>query len=558
MLSNLLNASAGTQKTSNKNRGSKQQTSLPSIKISNNKQSKQHIDKNNNRSSVPQLELHESTKRSGNIGHSKRDVQSKINSKRDITTLRTRDEYYDEVSNPCVLSWKNDEMTHKSRLGIVLATLHRLRLNLKATDEHIPNEKEQYKFFGFEFTPNENSAVKRYNELIKMMKIFQDGMIECQQYFEKGEYWLMFENLKHLDKVVQVLNIITQYQNFIKCYLTLQYELGEYDRCILTCNYLTNFASVKKDKICQLVSNDFKSRCFEKKCCQKIALKYAFKKLKLALVLRYYQIELDTYEFIGILYYNSNDIEKSKYYHKKAIEGKFEAEDSQLRIADDFFKDREYKSKYKRKGLGGEGGEDDKYDFFSKNDYLVAQERSDSEDEQNNEQFDHGGSSTKNKTEFKMIDKKTKPLISNYYDVRCDHRKNEYEGTQILPMKMATEVPGRARFTVYKDRAVGHMIIADDIFDKKQHELLSNGRHYCFQYPKIGNKTQASANRTLNVQNGNCHLKYPSKHYRFEKYSNWTKEMDLVKISTSLQFFVDEQSKANRYLGYIKLSCVKN
>ena len=81
-------------------------------------------------------------------------------------------------------------------------------------------------------------------------------------------------------------------------------------------------------------------------------------------------------------------------------------------------------------------------------------------------------------------------------------------------MHIASEVPGRAKYTVYKDRAIGHMIIEDKEFDKKQNELLAMGRHYLFEYPKTNNKTQSSGNRTLNIQNGNCHMKYPNKHYR--------------------------------------------
>jgi hypothetical protein len=39
---------------------------------------------------------------------------------------------------------------------------------------------------------------------------------------------------------------------------------------------------------------------------------------------------------------------------------------------------------------------------------------------------------------------------------------------------------------------------------------------------------------------------------RFEKYGNWSKQMNLNKISTIFQLLVDEMSKAVRYLAYIK------
>lgn len=44
-------------------------------------------------------------------------------------------------------------------------------------------------------------------------------------------------------------------------------------------------------------------------------------------------------------------------------------------------------------------------------------------------------------------------------------------------MKLATECPGRAKYTVYKDRPIGHMILSDDLFENKLHEYHAIGRH---------------------------------------------------------------------------------
>jgi hypothetical protein len=76
-----------------------------------------------------------------------------------------------------------------------------LRLNLKGAEETPPTESELYQYFGFDFSPNRCSALLRYNELIKIIPVIQNGIIESLMHFEKGEFWLMFENLKQVERV---------------------------------------------------------------------------------------------------------------------------------------------------------------------------------------------------------------------------------------------------------------------------------------------------------------------------------------------------------------------
>ena len=61
------------------------------------------------------------------------------------------------------------------------------------------------------------------------------------------------------------------------------------------------------------------------------SLNHFHEMLKLALVTKNYDKEMDAYDLIGMSYYYLNDINKARYFHKKSISGEYETKDSRYR-----------------------------------------------------------------------------------------------------------------------------------------------------------------------------------------------------------------------------------
>ena len=119
MLSGLLKTSPDDENNTNSRKGSKQQTSLPSIKTSKNIMSKDNnnINQNYNSVSKSQIGISKTRNRLESLQYSTRSLNNK-NSR--LNSQRTREEQYDEPNQKCVLAWKNDDMIPKSRLGKIL------------------------------------------------------------------------------------------------------------------------------------------------------------------------------------------------------------------------------------------------------------------------------------------------------------------------------------------------------------------------------------------------------------------------------------------------------
>lgn len=71
--------------------------------------------------------------------------------------------------------------------------------------------------------------------------------------------------------------------------------------------------------------------CYQNLCNYSIALIYFGKMLRLAWYLKDIDSELKAYDFIGIQFFYSGQLDKAKYYHNKMIHGNLEPENSELK-----------------------------------------------------------------------------------------------------------------------------------------------------------------------------------------------------------------------------------
>ena len=130
-------------------------------------------------------------------------------------------------------------------------------------------------------------------------------------------------------------------------------------------------------------------------------------------------LEIDTYDEIGMLYYKMNEIEKAKVFHDKAINGYTEPNESSMRINNLWIKTEKI---LKKSVIPGQINKDQKEgqpnleEFFMQQDLLVAQESSESEDEMAKNMFSFQEKNTSKNSylgEFNIIDSNTYKKKSN-------------------------------------------------------------------------------------------------------------------------------------------------
>ena len=99
------------------------------------------------------------------------------------------------------------------------------------------------------------------------------------------------------------------------------------------------FANSQLKLFCEITGmNHYKMDCYKNlaKCCKKLgkmdkSLIFLKKALQYCWFYDEYDVELDLYEDIGLIYYHIGNLEKAKYYHERSLSNELESKDSSIR-----------------------------------------------------------------------------------------------------------------------------------------------------------------------------------------------------------------------------------
>lgn len=110
--------------------------------------------------------------------------------------------------------------------------------------------------------------------------------------------------MKKIEAILSVSKIKALTNKFIRLYLTLLYEYGEYDKCIQCAKQFVYIGKLNNDQRGLVFAYEFLGNCYHKKLKDETALKFFYKMLKLTLYLNDYTSEFNAYEHLGLVYFH--------------------------------------------------------------------------------------------------------------------------------------------------------------------------------------------------------------------------------------------------------------
>lgn len=137
--------------------------------------------------------------------------------------------------------------------------------------------------------------------------------------------------MKKIDAILSVSKIKALTNKFIRLYLTLLYEYGEYDKCIQCAKQFVYTGKLNDDQRGLVFAYEFLGNCYHKKLKDETALKFFYKMLKVTFYLKDYTSEFNAYEHLGLVYFHLNDLIKARFFHNRMIKGIAEGANSGLR-----------------------------------------------------------------------------------------------------------------------------------------------------------------------------------------------------------------------------------
>jgi len=249
------------------------------------------------------------------------------------------------------------------------------------------------------------------------------------------------------------------------------------------------------------------------------------------LFLNDYPNEFNAYEHLGMMYFHLNDLPKARFFHNRMINGITEDPKSGLRklkVSKNINPNEEIKKKVNK--------------MKHTTDKFFGSDESDASDDSvkdlaNN--FFSGGAFLEESA--KVVTKKNR---------RKDQNQQE---NMVMSLPKLKKYSRTQKLKVLNNRPVGHIII-----NKSEDSVGFNEVKFTRIVDDSVNMSKAgfyhmSTNRSINIFDGKCVMRYPFKHYRCEKFGHYLKNGGIHKVANFFKDLMEEMSKAVKYIKYLRI-----
>jgi len=147
-----------------------------------------------------------------------------------------------------------------------------------------------------------------------------------------------------------------------------------------------------------------------------------------------------------------------------------------------------------------------------------------------------------------FLEESTKVLSKN-----LKKKQQAAQDSMVMSLPKLKKYSRTQKLKVLNNRPLGHIII-----NKSEDSVGFNEVKFTRIVDDSVNLSNAgfyhmSTNRSINIFDGKCVMRYPFKHYRCEKFGHYLKNGGIHKVANYFKDLMEEMSKAVKYIKYLRI-----